>query len=124
MEVGKCFDAREIKTQSGRAHLHADSRFALRLSSRRPATWSRVRASIHFASKAELLVEPHDSGKAVSQYVVLSKEGRRRRKDSYAQAAKGVDARVRAELLAEQHLSVGVRLIQAKAARLVCVRQR
>src|SRR5947207_1435357 len=122
-KIGQSFDAREVKTQSRRAHLHPDSRFALRLSSQRPATWSRVRASVHFSGEAELPVESHDAGKAVSQYIVLSKEGRGRRKDSNSQIAEGIDARVLAELFAEQHLAVGVRLIQADSACLVRVWQ-
>src|SRR5712692_1909759 len=122
-EVGQSFDAREIKTQSRRANLHTDSRFALRLSSQRPATRSRVHASVHFSGKAELFVESHDAGKAVGQNVVLGKEGRRRRQDSDSQIAEGIDARVLAELFAEQHLAVGVRLIQANSARLVRVGQ-
>ena len=69
--IGQTLDACEIKTQSRRANLHAQTRLALRFSAERAAARPRVRAAIHFTGDVELLVDADDACEAVRHDVVL-----------------------------------------------------
>src|SRR5437870_5025654 len=77
-EFGKAFNPRKIKTQTGGADLHSQSRFTLRLSAHWAAVGSGIRATIHFSCKAKAAIDSNDAGESIGHHVVLGKQRRRR----------------------------------------------
>src|SRR5439155_6395059 len=71
------------------SNLHAQTRLALRLSSQGTASRTSVGAAIYFARQTELSVEADNTRNAISQDIVLTKQGGRRRKNSNAQITEG-----------------------------------
>src|SRR2546426_4619953 len=120
-ETGQPFYSGKIETQAGSPYLHSQTCLRLRFCAQRTIAGTCVGAPIHFAGQTVLFVDAIDAGGSIGEHVILRKESGGGRQDCNTEIAERIELCVASKLLAEQHLAVGVRLIQSDTAGLVGV---